>query len=93
MVSTLVVYTRLPTPRLLRLFNLLQELRELGLALLHQLLLARLFLGNYLMLLLVGHGDDGQDQVDQVEGTQENGQHEKYHIHATVGTQGLVFTL
>ena len=93
MVSTLVVYTRLPTPRLLCLLHLLQELRELGLALLHQLLLARLFLGNYLMLLLVGHGDDGQDQVDQVEGAQENGQHEKYHIHATVGTQGLVFTL
>ena len=92
MVSTLIVYTRFPTPRLLSLLHFLQKLRQLGLALLHQLLLARLFLGNYLMLLLVGHGDDGQDQVDQVEGAKENGQHEKYHIDATVCTQGLVFT-
>ena len=84
--SPLIVYARFPTPRLLSLLHFLQKLRQLGLALLHKLLLSRLFLGNYLMLLLVGHGDDGQDQVDQVEGAKENGQDEKYYIDATVCT-------
>lgn len=33
-----------------------------------------------LVLLLVGHGDHGEDEVDQVERAQEDDHHEKDHV-------------
>lgn len=60
---------------------------------LHSLLELPLFLAGLgdgrLVLLLVRHGDDGQDEVDQVEGAQENHHHEKHHVGLTGRTQRL----
>ncbi|TNN50157.1 hypothetical protein EYF80_039646 [Liparis tanakae] len=38
-----------------------------------------------LILLLVGHGHDGQDEVDQVEGAQEDDQHKENHMNDALG--------
>ncbi len=42
-----------------------------------------------LVLLLVCHGDHSQDEVDQVEGAQEDHHHEKHHVGLTGWTQRL----
>ena len=36
---------------------------------------------------IIGHGHDGQDQVDEVEGTQEDVQHEEDDVIGTSGSQ------
>ena len=40
-------------------------------------------------LLLVAHGDDGQHQVDQVEGTEEDDNCEEDHVDRTPGSNNL----
>ena len=50
----------------------LSEPAQLGFALLHKFFLAFLLISDDLMLFFVGHRDDGKDQVDKVEGTQED---------------------
>ncbi len=42
-----------------------------------------------LRLLLVAHGDDGQHQVDQVEGAEEDHDRKKYHMDWTPGGDNL----
>ena len=42
-----------------------------------------------LVLLLVRHGDHGQDEVDQVEGAEEDHHHEKHHVGLTGRAQRL----
>lgn len=42
-----------------------------------------------LVLLLVSHGDHGQDEVDQVERAQEDDHHEKHHVGLPRGAQRL----
>lgn len=42
-----------------------------------------------LVLLVVRHGDHSQDQVDQVEGAQEDDQHKEDHIRLPSSPQGL----
>lgn len=53
------------------------QLLQNGLKLL--LLLLRLLYGD-LALLLIGHSHYSQDQVDEVEGTEENHQHKEEHV-------------
>ena len=62
------------------------QLLQHGLELL--LLLLRLLDGR-LVLLVVRHGHHGKDQVDQVEGAQEDHQHEEDHVGFPSSTQSL----
>lgn len=57
--------------------------------LLELLLLGFNFIHGRLVLLLICHGDDSQNQVDQVEGSQEDDKHEKDHIDFPRSPQGL----
>jgi len=57
----------------------------------YQCLLAFL-LGVFLVLsstVVVGHGDDGEDDIDQVEGAEENDDDEEEHVVWTVGAKHL----
>lgn len=73
---------RAPAHQYLLLLQPLHGLLELP------LLLAGLGDGR-LVLLLVRHGDHSQDEVDQVEGAQENHHHEKHHVGLPGRTQRL----
>lgn len=57
--------------------------------LLELLLLGFNFIHGCFVLLLVCHGDDSQNQVDQVERYQEDDKHEKDHIDFPRSPQGL----
>lgn len=70
----------------LRLLLLPLQLLQHGLELL--LLLLGLLDGR-LVLLIVRHGHHGQDQVDQVEGAQEDDQHEEDHVGLPCRAQSL----
>lgn len=41
------------------------------------------------ILLLIGHGHHRQDQIDEVEGTQEDDDHEEDHVGLASGSKGL----
>ena len=56
---------------------------------LESLFLLLCFRDSGLVLLLVGHGDHSQDQVHQVEGAQEDDQHEEDHVDLPCRPQGL----
>lgn len=57
--------------------------------LLELLLLGFNFILGCLVLLLICHGDNSQNQVDQVERSQEDDKHEKDHIDFPRSPQGL----
>lgn len=71
----------------LRLLLLPLQLLQHGLEL---LLLLLGLLDGCLVLLIVSHGHHGQDQVDQVEGAQEDDQHEEDHVGFPRSSQSLM---
>ena len=74
-----------PEEALVSVSDLLQSLQDLGVLL---LLLFGLCNGG-LVLLSVGHGHHGQDEADEVEGTQEDDDHEEDHVGFTCCSQRL----